>query len=101
MLKLTGKTAAPAPEQVDGIFPFPTVLGLAATTLVDRVEAAALLLAVVGTTTGFALLVTTALLATPSLLVSADVARRLLDTQVSKWGLRAAFKSWFHFPNAW
>jgi len=98
-MRLTGKTAAPAPEQVDGILPLPTAaLGLAATTLVDRVEAGLL---TVGATVDFALVVINALVVVTALLVSAGMAKRLLETQVSKLGLRAAFKSWYHLPNAW
>jgi hypothetical protein len=93
-LRLTEKTGDPAPEQEDGILPLPVLLAFgAATTLVANVEAN-LGTRVAGAAVGFTVVATTALL------LSIVSGMRLLVTQVSKFGLRAAFKSWFHLPNA-
>jgi hypothetical protein len=97
-MRLTWKTGDPAPEQEAGIFSLAVPLCLGATTLVTKVEVGLLLVVGIGGTVGFALVVAT----TTALLVSAAGAdKRLLETHVLKFGLRAAFKSWLHLPNAW
>ena len=76
--------------------PLPVLVALGtATTLVANVVAG-LAMAVVRAIVGFTVGAATALL-----LSAAAADKRLLETQVSKFGLRAAFKSWFHLPNPW